>query len=187
VDRNRPIAGLKQAIDHGSIRYCPICDGFEVSDLRIGVLGPAGDAASKALFLRTYSKNIILLTLDGKAAGGDVSRFGGGIHPPSCRSCRGFRTDGRRMAAVMSNGSRESFDVIYPALGCDVRSQLGTKLRARHNHLGSFEVDVHQQTTLSGLYAVEDVVSDLHQIAVGTGHAAVAATHIHHSLPRNFR
>jgi thioredoxin reductase (NADPH) len=30
-------------------------------------------------------------------------------------------------------------------------------------------------------------VSDLHQIAVGTGHAAVAATHIHNALPRNFR
>jgi len=31
------------------------------------------------------------------------------------------------------------------------------------------------------------VVSDLHQIAVGTGHAALAATHIHNSLPHNFR
>jgi thioredoxin reductase (NADPH) len=39
VDRNLPITGLKEAVDHGSIRYCPICDGFEASDLRIGVLG----------------------------------------------------------------------------------------------------------------------------------------------------
>jgi hypothetical protein len=58
---------------------------------------------------------------------------------------------------------------------------------ARHNHLGCLEVDAHQQTTVKGLYAVGDVVSDLHQIAVGTGHAAVAATHIHNSLPRNLR
>jgi thioredoxin reductase (NADPH) len=31
------------------------------------------------------------------------------------------------------------------------------------------------------------VVSDLHQIAVGTGHAAIAATRIHKILPAHFR
>ena len=77
--------------------------------------------------------------------------------------------------------------MIYPVLGCDVRSELGIELGARHNNLGCLEVDAHQQTTLKGLYAVGDVVSDLHQIAVATGHAAVAATHIHNTLPRNFR
>jgi thioredoxin reductase (NADPH) len=30
-------------------------------------------------------------------------------------------------------------------------------------------------------------VSDLHQIAVGTGHAAIAATHIHKTLPSHPR
>jgi thioredoxin reductase (NADPH) len=40
---------------------------------------------------------------------------------------------------------------------------------------------------IKGLYAAGDVVSDRHQIAVATGHAAVAATHIHKSLPNNFR
>jgi thioredoxin reductase len=38
-----------------------------------------------------------------------------------------------------------------------------------------------------GLYAIGDVVSDLHQIAVATGHAAAAATHLHNDLPRSFR
>jgi thioredoxin reductase (NADPH) len=40
---------------------------------------------------------------------------------------------------------------------------------------------------VEGLYAIGDVVSDLNQIAVGTGHAAVAATHVHNSLPHNLR
>jgi hypothetical protein len=38
---------------------------------------------------------------------------------------------------------------------------------------------------LTDFNAARDVVSDLHQITVATGHAA-AATHIH-LLPRNFR
>jgi thioredoxin reductase (NADPH) len=84
----------------------------------------------------------------------------------------------------LGDGDRQTFDVIYPVLGCNVRSELGTSLGARHND-GCLEVDAHQQTTVEGLYAIGDVVSDLHQIAVGTGHAAVAATHVHNSLPRN--
>jgi thioredoxin reductase (NADPH) len=32
------------------------------------------------------------------------------------------------------------------------------------------------------LYAAGDVVSDLHQLAVATGHAAIAATAIHNRL-----
>jgi thioredoxin reductase (NADPH) len=91
------------------------------------------------------------------------------------------------MVAALSDGTYEAFDAIYPVLGCDVRSELGAKLGARHNEVGCLDVDAHQQTSVEGLYAVGDVVSDLHQIAVGTGHAAVAATHIHNSLPRNFR
>ena len=33
--------------------------------------------------------------------------------------------------------------------------------------------------------AAGDVVSDLHQISVATGHAAIAAPHIHKSMPPN--
>jgi hypothetical protein len=51
--------------------------------------------------------------------------------------------------------------------------------------VGCLKGDAHQRTTVDGLYAARDVVSDLHQITVATGHAA-AATHIH-LLPRNFR
>jgi thioredoxin reductase (NADPH) len=40
---------------------------------------------------------------------------------------------------------------------------------------------------VAGIFADGDVVSDLHQIAVATGHAAIAATHIHKSLPENFK
>jgi hypothetical protein len=42
-------------------------------------------------------------------------------------------------------------------------------------------------TSVDGLYAAGDVVSDLHQLSVAEGHAAIAATMIHNSLPRNFR
>jgi thioredoxin reductase (NADPH) len=189
TDRNLAIRGLKQAVDHGAIRYCAICDGYEASDQRIGVLGDAEDAADKALFLRTYSKDVTLLTLDGRTPPNERVRrelAEAAVRLPPAH-VTAFERRADQMVAVMSDASFETFDVIYPVLGCEVRSKLGLQLGARHNALGCLEADAHQQTTVKGLYAAGDVVSDLHQIVVGTGHAAIAATHIHNSLPRNYR
>ena len=188
VDNSPSIPGLKQAIDDGSVRYCPICDGFEASDLRICVLGSVDDACGKAIFLRTYSKNVTLLTMDGKAgcetACRDLSKAG--VSFPAV-PVAAIGRDGEAVSVTLGDGSRRTFDVIYPVLGCEVRSDLATALGARHTDVGCLEVDAHQQTNVAGLYAIGDVVSDLHQIAVGTGHAALAATHVHNSLPHNLR
>ena len=94
---------------------------------------------------------------------------------------------GDGMRAVLRRGQTLSFDVVYPALGCGVRSELATSLGAKTNNVGCLEVDSHQRTTVPGIYAAGDVVSDLHQIAVASGHAAIAAAHIHKSLPENFK
>jgi thioredoxin reductase (NADPH) len=188
IDRTLPIPGLKEAVGHAFVRYCPICDGFEALDLRIAVLGNVEDAVGKALFLRTYSRSVTLLTMNGEAGGETLRR---NLSEASIRfpvaPVTALERRSEKMVAVMSDGTSETFDVVYPVLGCDVRSELGKRLGAHHNAIGCLEVDAHQQTTVKGLYAIGDVVSDLHQVAVGTGHAAVAATHIHNNLPRNFR
>jgi thioredoxin reductase (NADPH) len=64
VDESPDLPGIKEAIAKGSIRYCPVCDGYEATDQRIGVLGHGDDASSKAKFLRTYSNDVTLLRLD---------------------------------------------------------------------------------------------------------------------------
>jgi thioredoxin reductase (NADPH) len=60
---------------------------------------------------------------------------------------------------------------------------MAVALGARANHTGCLEVDSHQKTTADGVYAAGDVVTDLHQLVVAEGHAAIAATAIHNSLP----
>jgi thioredoxin reductase (NADPH) len=188
VDRALDIPGLRPAIAEGLVRYCPICDGYEASDQRIGVLGNAEIACNKAIFLRTYSKSVTLLAADDQPPDEQVCRqlAEAGVRLPPAKAA-GFEHQDHEIVAITSDGSRESFDVIYPILGCDVRSELAAALGARHTDIGCIEVDAHQQSSVHGLYAAGDVVSDLHQIAVGTGHAALAATHIHNSLPHNFR
>jgi thioredoxin reductase (NADPH) len=98
IDRDLGNSDLQQAVGRGLVRYCPICDGFEASDLRIGVLGSAHDAAAKALFLRTYSRHVTLLTLDGNDCPEPASRelSEAGIRFPKARVLA-FRRQDRQM------------------------------------------------------------------------------------------
>jgi thioredoxin reductase (NADPH) len=188
VDKPPPVPRLGDAVAAGLVRYCPICDGFEASDRRIAVLGHAKDACGKALFLRTYSRSVTLLTLDGstpdESACAELASAGV-VRAAASVSSMDHGKEG--ISVTLANGERMNFDTLYPVLGCDVRSQLAAALGATRNDAGCLIVDQNQQTTVPGLYAIGDVVSDLHQIAVGTGHAAIAATHLHHELPRNLK
>jgi thioredoxin reductase (NADPH) len=188
LDESPELPGLKDAVYQGALRFCPICDGYEALDSRIGVLGPAEVAHKKALFLRTYSREVILLPTDGTRALSEHARAalkeaGVRIEEPVVDVDR----SGDSIVAILSNGKRCDVEVLYPALGAQVRSQLAVDLGARCNEEGGLIVDARQQTSIQNLYAAGDVVSDLHQIAVATGHAAIAATAIHSTLAPNFR
>jgi thioredoxin reductase (NADPH) len=127
VDVNPDVDDLDKAISEGSIRYCPVCDGFEAIDRRIAVLGSGDDASPKARFLRTYSKDVTLLSQSTgplkDAETHSASENGYAIDGPVGnleRSQHGIRA--RR-------GSRHlDFDIVYPAMECDVRSGLASSL-----------------------------------------------------------
>jgi thioredoxin reductase (NADPH) len=92
------------------------------------------------------------------------------------------RADQDDLVAVLADGRELQMDVLYPALGCEVRSHLAASLGAECNELGYIKTDDHQRTRISGLYAAGDVVNELNQICVATGHAAIAATDIYNAL-----
>jgi thioredoxin reductase (NADPH) len=188
VDERPPIDGFGASVYTGAVRFCPICDGYEAMDRRIGVLGSLQSAGKKALFLRTYSRDVVVFaTDDEREAASDVRKSlreaGVTLAGPPVqveRSTEGVSVIGR-------GGARHDVDVLYPALGCEVRSDLATALGARCNEIGNLRVDDHQKTSVEGLYGAGDVVTDLHQLSVATAHAAIAATDIHNRLAPNPR
>jgi thioredoxin reductase (NADPH) len=189
VDECPELPGLRDAIYDGALRFCPICDAYEVTDQRIGVLGRSDNASKKALFMRTYSRQVTLLpTDDPKSMSKDVRKElqQAGVMLPD-EPVIDVERKGQRIQALLRTGTRCEFDVIYPVMGCEVRSGLVKALGARTNEIGCVHVNDSQCTSVADLYAAGDVVSDLHQISVAIGHAAIAATKIHNSLPHNFR
>ena len=185
VDKKPVTDGLREGIAHGAIRFCPICDAYEARDKRIGVLGPFDTAAHKALFLRTYSRAVWLFPTDGAKRGDlaqaldDAGVVSAGVPERVTPSADGV--------TILAGGVAHTLDTLYPVMGCDVRSDLATALGAACNDIGNLRVDDHQRTSVPGLFGAGDVVSDLHQLSVAAGHAAIAATSIHNHLEPNFR
>jgi thioredoxin reductase (NADPH) len=79
------------------------------------------------------------------------------------------------------------FDTIHPVLAHMPSTAPLAGLEVQTGADGKLLVDGSLETNVPGLFASGDVVSGLNQTSVAVGHAAVAATAMHHRLPRYLR
>jgi thioredoxin reductase (NADPH) len=180
-----PVELHDEALGCGLLRYCPICDGFEVTDTRVAVIGTGSHGVREAIFLRSFTADVTLIAPDGPHALDDSdirSAADAGvvlIDGPA----NDFSIDDARLS-VATGAGRLSFDSIYPALGSIIRSELAHPTGAEMSDEGCMLVDAHQRTTCSGLYAAGDVVLGLDQISHAMGEGGVAATTIRNDLAK---
>jgi thioredoxin reductase (NADPH) len=190
ADAGLPIENWREAVAFGSVRLCPVCDGFDVIDKRIAVATAEVNPVGHALFMRTFSADVTLFER------GSPSMLS--IDDRRRLIAAGVRTIDSPLLSVTldasmkpvlhtEDGQDHEADVFYPMLGETARSNLAAQLGARTAQCDEIVVDDCQQTTVPGLYAIGDVVVGLNQIAVATGQAARAAVRIHNQLPPALR
>jgi thioredoxin reductase (NADPH) len=171
------------ALARGLVRYCPICDGYEVTDKKVGVIGSDSHGVAEAVFLRSYTADVTLIAPD-KALG---------LKPEDSQTLKDAGidcVDGPAQAVAIPNGcivvdtaeGHYTFDSIYPALGSDTHTQLAEMVGAELGSDACIKVDSHQRTSIPGLYAAGDVVIGLDQISHAMGEGGVAATTIRNDL-----
>lgn len=173
----------EEALGQGLLRYCPVCDGFEVTDRKVGVIGGGPRALKEARFLRSYTSRVTLIAPDGREgldAAQSAALAGIGVSVIRGRP-NAFRI-GPDGLSFEAGGNRHAFDAVYPALGSTVHSDLAAALGAELNEDACIKVDAHQRTTTPGLYAAGDVVIGLDQISHAMGEAGVAATTLRNDL-----
>lgn len=171
------------AMARGLIRYCPICDGYEVTDKHVGVIGNRTHGFKEAVFLRTFTKNVTLIAPDQDIELSDEehARLGElGVRAVG-GPCRSLRIEGEEIAVPTPAGDL-LFDSVYPALGSVIRSELAVALGAEGSSDGCLVVDEHQRTSIPGLYAAGDVVRGLDQISHAMGEGGVAAVALRNDL-----
>jgi len=171
------------ALSRGLVRYCPICDGYEVTDKKVGVIGSGSHGVAEAVFIRSYTADVTLIAPDTalklKAEDAEkLKRAGIGC------------VDGPAQAVAISDNcitvdtaeGHYTFDSIYPALGSDTHTQLAEMVGAKLAADGCILCDDHQRSSVPGLYAAGDVVHGLDQISHAMGEGGVAATTIRNDL-----
>jgi thioredoxin reductase (NADPH) len=171
------------ALARGLVRYCPICDGYEVTDKRVGVIGSDSHGVAEALFLRSYTADLTLIAPD-KALR---------LKPEDAKRLKeaGIEcVDGPAQAVAIPDHcivvdtaeGHYTFDSIYPALGSDTHVQLAEMVGAELSSANCIVVDSHMRTSVAGVYATGDVVIGLDQISHSMGQGGVAATTIRNDL-----
>lgn len=172
-----------EALARGLVRYCPICDAYEVTDKRVGVIGSGDHGVQEALFIRSYTADVTLIAPDRalhlnandqktlKAAGIEC------VNGPA----QGVAITEDCITVDTSEG-HYTFDSIYPALGSDTHTQLAEMVGAKLAADGCILCDDHQRSSVAGLYAAGDVVHGLDQISHAMGEGGVAATSIRNDL-----
>ena len=171
------------ALAAGRLRYCPVCDGFEVTDARVAVLGTGDHGTKEAIFLRSYTADLTLIAPDGphdlspdqraRLADAGITLVDG--------PAGGYALAGAAIEVATPAG-RLAFASLYPALGSHIRSGLAASLGAATAEAGCITVDDHQRTSIPGLYAAGDVVLGLDQISHAMGEGGVAATTLRNDL-----
>jgi len=185
VDIEPGLPNVNDAVRSGLVRHCPICDGFEVIDKKVAVIGRGLKGVNEARFIQHYTTDLVLFTL---GVGHEiteeqrVSLETSGVvvvDEPLVEVCT---EAGAIVGVTTQSGKTYRFDTLYSALGCNIRSELARGLGAKCDDSGQIVVDDKLRTSVPNVYAVGDVANDLNQIAVAAGHAAIAATRIHNAL-----
>jgi thioredoxin reductase (NADPH) len=191
ADIEPPMATAEQALDRGVLRFCPVCDGYEARDHRLGVLCNSARGAREALYLRHFTPHVSVFVTSADVAfdredRDRMSMHGVTVHPdPVTR----LRLVGGQ-AEVVHGGRATLVDSLYSALGMQVHSSLAAELGAQLDDDGYVISDRHQQTCVRGLFVAGDVARGLNQISVAIGEAAIAASTMHLLLserPSNVR
>ena len=178
-----PDAIHDEALARGLLRYCPVCDGYEVTDKRVGVIGSGSHGAAESLFLRGFTKDVTLIDPHGRHEfdPSDLAKLADAGVTLIDGPADGYAIEGNQLALDTAAG-RIRFDSVYPALGSTIRSGLAEAAGARLSEQGCILVDDHYETSVKGLFAAGDVVIGLDQISNAMGQAGVASTTIRNHL-----
>ncbi len=175
-----------EAMAEGQIRYCPICDGYEVTDKAVGVIGTGAHAAAEARFIRSFTADLALIAPEGEhdmsqedrasLAEAGIAVIDGPIDV--------IEPGQGAIVLTMRDGARHEYASVYPALGSDTHVSLAEMVGADLSKDRCIVTDDHQRTSVVGLYAAGDVVHGLDQISHAMGEGGVASTTIRNDLAK---
>jgi thioredoxin reductase len=167
-----------------TVHHCPYCDGWEVRDRTIVVIGHGRLAAALALALKTWSGRVTLCSHGGARLGGpDRARLAEQqIDVREARIASLDHADGHVRHLVFGTGDRLACDAVFLATGQHPRSDLPRRLGCTVTRRGLVKADLLARTGVAGLYVAGDASRDVQFAIVAAAEGAKAAVAINKAL-----
>ena len=164
--------------------HCPICDGYEVCDQPLALLGKGDKAGSAAIELKIWSSDVIFCT-DGpgelsqkcldKLARHHIPLYEDKIVTLTSK-------DNKLEAIVFEEGKIVPRAAIFFNAPCLQRSDLAKQLSCEFDEDGGVKTNKYEATSVPGLFVAGDTSRDVFQAIVGAGEGSAAAVAINMSL-----
>lgn len=171
-----------------TMHWCITCDGYEMQDQRVLVVGNDEAAAELAMELLGFTpRSVTLLTNDAAI----------GLQPEAVQELHecGIRlvadriiearatSEGCFEAVRLEGGEDLDLDHLFSAQGAEPNNALARSLRIELTSEGYIKVDTEAKTSVDGVYAAGDVTRLFsHQVVTAAHEGATAASALNYAL-----
>lgn len=167
-----------------SVHHCPYCDGWEVRDGAIVVLGSGRTATGLSLSLTTWSRRVVVCT-SGSTRLAPPQREQLATHGITVHEARlaGVEHDAGRVRQIrFRDGSTLDCDAIFFTGGQRQQCGLAASLGCEFNRRGTVRTDHLGQTCVPGVYVAGDASRDVQFVIVAASEGAKAGVAINKAL-----
>jgi thioredoxin reductase len=161
-----------------AVFHCPFCHGWEVRDQALAVLGDGETGTFKALLLRGWSDDVVLV--GGGFEDVDRAKLDAARIPIDERSVVAVRGEGATL--VFSDGSELPRDGLLVAAPLRQRGSLAANLGVELDPPGTIAVDEFGRTSVAGVFAAGDVAGTIQMVAAALGDGGRTGAFVHMSL-----
>jgi thioredoxin reductase len=167
-----------------TVHHCPYCDGWEVRDRKLVVIGHGRPAAGLALALKTWSDHVTVCSHGASrlAAHERAQLAAHRIEVRETRIASLDHDDGRVQQVLFTTGERLACDAVFLASGQHPRSNLPQRLGCALTRHGLVKADHLARTGVPGLYVAGDASRDVQFAIVAAAEGAKAAVAINKAL-----
>lgn len=166
---------------------CPYCDGWEVQDEKIVAYAPADKGPDLALALRTWSKDIVLVTAGETIDAASLERLERNDVPVFQEKIASLEcaADGERLrAVVLDSGARIPCAAVFVQFGEEQASPLAARLGCELTESGTVRPRDGERAGPPGLFVAGDASHDFQLIPIAVAEGLKAACAINTELRR---
>ena len=167
-----------------SMHHCPYCDGWEVRDKVVAVLGETRSPAGLALSLKTWTDRVLAFT-NGRVRVSTTQRRRLEAHAiPLYTSpiAAAEHDDGWIRRLTLVDGTHVACDAVFFTAPQRQQSELASRLGCEFTHRGTVKTDRLGNTCVPGVYVVGDASRDVQFVVVAAAEGAKAGVAIHQAL-----